>query len=366
MNVQLPRVLVVGAGPVGMAGALELNRLGANVRIVEKEARRSALSKAVGINARTLELLEPAGVSARLIERGLRIYRVNLSYDGRVLTAVDFSRLQHRFNFMLSLPQDETEAILEAALRERGVTVERGVEFTGYQESADGIAALIRRRDVASAHSVDYLLGADGAHSRVRQVAGIDFAGEPYADSWSLADVRMDWPFGHGEAHLMMRRDGRVLFVMSMPGNRYRLITNSGAAFDLLPRGSSVRAILWETAFRVSLRQVDAYRKGRAFLAGDAAHIHSPAGGRGMNLGIEDATVFARRLVAGDLQGYSADRHAVGRQVVRESDLQFRMASVKHPLARRLRNAVIRKVLGAERVQRAFRRRMAGIDHVAT
>lgn len=160
MSLQLSRVLVVGAGPVGMAGALELNRLGANVRIVDKESSRGTLSKAVGINARTLELLEPAGVSARLIERGLRISRVNLSYDGRVLTAVDFSRMQHRFNFMLSLPQDETETLLEVALREQGVTVERGVEFTGYEESADGVIASIRRREVASSHSVDYVLGA--------------------------------------------------------------------------------------------------------------------------------------------------------------------------------------------------------------
>ena len=362
---QVSRVLVVGAGPVGMAGALELNRLGANVRIVERETTRGTLSKAVGISARTLELLEPAGVSARLVARGLRISRVNLSYDGRVLTAVDFSRMQHRFNFMLSLPQDETEAILEDALRERGVTVERGVDFTGYRELADGVTALLSRRDAASSHSVDYLLGADGAHSRVRKAAGIDFAGEPYEDAWSLADVRMDWPFGHGEAHLMMRRDGRVLFVMSMPDSRYRVISNSGNVLELLPSGSSVRETLWATTFRVSLRQVDTYCKGRAFLAGDAAHIHSPAGGRGMNLGIEDAVVFARRLVADDLERYSADRHAVGRQVVRESDMQFRMASVRSPLARRFRNAMVRNVLGSEVVQRKFRRRMAGIDHAA-
>ena len=365
MSSPLSRVLVVGAGPVGMAGALELNRLGVNVRIVEKESRRGTLSKAVGINARTLELLEPAGVSARLIERGLRIPRVNLSFDGQVLTAVDFSRMQHRFNFMLSLPQDETEAILEDNLREHGVTVERGVEFTGYRESADGVSALIRRRDVASTHSVDYVLGADGAHSCVRKAAGIDFAGDSYEDTWSLSDVRMEWPFGHGEAHLMMRRDGRVLFVMSMPDSRYRVISNSGDALGLLPADSSVRETLWETTFRVSLRQVDTYRQGRAFLAGDAAHIHSPAGGRGMNLGIEDAVVFARRLVADDLERYSADRHAVGQRVVRESDMQFRMASVRNPLARLFRNAMIRNVLGSEFVQREFRRRMAGVDHAA-
>jgi 2-polyprenyl-6-methoxyphenol hydroxylase-like FAD-dependent oxidoreductase len=365
MGLQLPRVLVIGAGPVGMAGALELNRQGANVRIIEKEEQRSQLSKAVGINARTLELLEPCGVSEKLISRGLRISKVNLRYDNRVLTTVDFSKLNHRFNFMLSLPQDETESILEESLREHGVAVERGLEFTGFSDSGNGLSVSIKRKDSISRYDADYVLGADGAHSPVRKSLGMEFTGRPYEDTWSLADVRMDWPFGHGEAHLIMRRDSKVLFVMSMPDNRFRAISNAGNVLGLLPEGSVVNEILWDTTFKVSLRQVSAYRKGHVFLAGDAAHIHSPAGGRGMNLGIEDAVVFARRLAGGVLDSYSVDRHAVGQQVLLESDMQFRMASVRNPVIKQFRNFMIRNVVGSEIVQREFRRRMAGIDHIA-
>lgn len=365
MSKQVPRVLVVGGGPVGMAGALELSRLGVNVRIIEKLSKRSPLSKAVGINARTLELLESCGASRDLVARGLRIPRVNLRYENDILTAVDFSRLNHRYNFMLSLPQNETEEVLEKTLLEHGITVEREVELTGLRQLEDEIDVQLQRPNGVSEYRTDYVLGADGSHSTVRELIGMAFTGKSYEDTWSLADVRMDTPFGHGEAHLVMRHDGKVLFLMSLPGNRYRAISNNGNALELLPPGSVVHDILWQTTFRVGLRQVSSYRDGNVFLAGDAAHIHSPAGGRGMNLGIEDATMFARHLVENDLSTYSATRLAVGRQVVRESDLQYRMASVGNPLARTMRNFMLRKVLGSELVQKAFRRRMAGIDHVA-
>lgn len=365
MTLQLPKVLVVGAGPVGMAAALELNRLGVNVRVIEKAGQRSHLSKAVGINARTLELLEPGGVSGKLIARGLRIPRIIMRYGNEILTTVDFSRMHHRYNFMLSLPQDETEDILEQALMDRGVAVEREIEFNGVEQFDDYVLARLQRKDSTSTYRTDYILGADGAHSSVREQVGIDFRGRPYEATWSLADLRMQWPFGHGEGHLIMRRDGKVLFVLSMPGKRYRAISNTGNVLDLLPVDSEIHEILWQTTFKVSLRQVRNYRKGKVFLAGDAAHIHSPAGGRGMNLGIEDAVVFARRLVDGELRLYSSDRYTVGQQVVRESDLQFRMASVSNPVIRIMRNFMIRNVLGSELVQREFRRRMTGLDHVA-
>jgi 2-polyprenyl-6-methoxyphenol hydroxylase-like FAD-dependent oxidoreductase len=174
----------------------------------------------------------------------------------------------------------------------------------------------------------------------------------------------MDWAFGHGEANLIMRPDGEVLFVISMPDGWFRAISNVANVLDLLPDDANVTEISWQTNFTVSLRQVASYSKDRAFLAGDAAHIHSPAGGRGMNLGIEDSTVLAHRIMEGGLEAYSRDRHRIGAQVVRDSDRQFRMASVRNPLLRPLRNALVRHVLGSQFVQRKFLRRMAGLDHV--
>jgi len=347
-----PSALVVGAGPVGLAAALELDRLGAAVRLIDQSSDRPALSKAVGVNARALELLEPSGVTHKLLDAGLKVSVVNLRFGTEVLAAIDFSKMQHRHNYLLCLPQSDTERIMVDALAERGITVERATELTEFEQDDAGIAAMLSAQGSASRHLADYLLGCDGAHSSVRGALGLGFGGERYPDSWSLADIRMDWAFGHGEGNLIMRPEGQVLFVISLPGDRFRAISNTENVLDLLPEGASVTEILWQTSFPVSLRHVTSYGSGRVFLAGDAAHIHSPAGGRGMNLGIEDATILAWRMVRGGLETYSRDRHRVGAQVVRESDAQFRMAAIRNPALRPVRDFLVRHVLGSEVVQK--------------
>lgn len=354
-------VLVVGGGPVGLTAALELNRRGADVRLIEKSPDRSCLSRAVGINARTLELLKPSGVTAGLLAAGLKVRYVNIRNGNDILVRVDFTKLPGPYKFLLSLPQSETERILEEALRERGVEMQRETELVGFTQNPDGIKARLSAGGVPIDLAADYIVGCDGAHSTVRKTLGLEFAGERYPESWSLADIRMDWPLGHGEGNLFMGRGGGVLFVISMPEGRYRVIANAPDALAFLPPGSHVSEILWQTDFAVSLRQVASYGYGRAYLAGDAAHIHTPAGGRGMNLGIEDASILAERMVAGAMESYSSDRHKVGHQVVRESDLQFRAANVQNPILKGLRNVVMRNVLSKECIQSGFRLRMAGL-----
>lgn len=359
-----PCALVVGAGPVGLTTALELKRRGAGVRLIEKSADRTNLSKAVGINARSLELLKPSGVTKRLLGAGLKIRHINLRNGNDILVRIDFSKLPAPYNFMLSLPQSDTERILEDALSEHGIDIERETELAGFTQNEHGIEARLSRPSGPSDLKADYIIGCDGAHSTVRNSLGLGFAGERYPESWSLADVRMEWPFGHGDGNLFMGVGGGVLFVISMPEDRFRVIANAPDALSLLPDGSHVSEVLWQTDFNVSLRQVDSYGEGRAFLAGDAAHIHTPAGGRGMNLGIEDACDLAMRVVEGGLEAYSRERHKVGHQVVRESDLQFRAANLRNPILKGLRNSIVRNVLGMECVQSRFRLRMAGLQAV--
>ena len=356
-----PEVLVVGAGPVGLTAALELARRGAAVRIVDQAADRSELSKAVGINARSLELLRHSGVTTRLIEAGLPVYRINLRHYTRLLTTIDIERMDCRYNYLLSLAQSETEAIVEAVLAEHGVAVERETELSGLAQDAGGVDTRLVHAGQTTEARFDVVVGADGAHSTVREALGLGFAGERYPDSWSLADIELDWPFGHGEGNLFMHDDGAILFVIAMGRGRYRAVSNTADALALLPAPSVVREVHWRADFTVSLRQVASYGAGRCFLAGDAAHIHSPAGGRGMNLGIEDAAELARRIMEGGLDGYSAARRAAGARVVRESDWQFRMAALRNPVAIVARNAFVRYGLGNEPVQKRFRRRMAGL-----
>lgn len=357
-----PSALVVGAGPVGLTAALELNRRGADVRLIEKSAERSPLSKAVGINARSLELLAPSGATARLLAAGLKIDHVNIRNGNDILVRVDFSKLRGPHNFMLSLPQSETERILEEALLERGIVTQRETELSGFTQDADGITANLSGGGTQMDMTADYIIGCDGAHSTVRKTLGLGFAGERYPESWSLADVRMEWPLGHGAGDLFLGAGGGTLFVISLPEGRFRVIANAPDALALLPPGSHVSEILWQTDFTVSLRQVETYGKGRAYLAGDAAHIHTPAGGRGMNLGIEDASILSERMIVGGLETYSRDRHKVGHRVVRESDLQFRAASIRNPVLKSLRNTMMRNVLSKECVQSRFRLRLAGLQ----
>ena len=360
----MPKVLIVGAGPVGLACALELTRLGIAVRIIDKNVDKTHLSKAVGINARTLELLEPSGITGQLLAQGIKITRVNLREGNKVKMRVKLDCIPHRFNFMLALPQSETEAILAKALQDLGVTIERNTELLSFTQDEHQVDAVVAKDHEHSHCLVDYLVGADGAHSCVRKQLNIPFHGNAYPDDWSLADIEMHWPYGDKEAQLFMNQKGHgILFAIPIGTDRLRVISNDGDVLNLLPEECDVKKVHWQTEFTVSKRQVVRYQQGRIFLAGDAAHIHSPAGGRGMNLGIEDAFILADMISSGDVAHYSEARHKVGAHVVRESDIQFRLAALKNPIARFFRDMIILPLVNRPFLQKPMLTRMAGIHH---
>lgn len=355
-------VLVAGAGPTGLAAALELARCGRPVRIVDRSAARSQHSKAIGVNARTLELLTPSGASARLLARGLRLRRLNFHSGDRLLATIELSRAGHRYDFMLALLQAETERILEQALAGHGVRVEWSTALVGLEAGSERVVARLAAGGAERPVEADWLIGADGAHSTVRHALGVPFDGTTDPVEWQLADVRMEWPLAPAEL-CVFARPAAVLAVIPIEPGLFRLVSNGPDPQELLPSGARVQEEVWRSAFRISYRQVASYRHGRVFLAGDAAHVHSPVGARGMNLGIEDGTLLARKLVEGGLESYSAERHPVGARVIRQTRTLTRLVTARQPVARWLRDQLFRQVIGRSAgVQRRLARRVLGLD----
>lgn len=364
---QNPEILVVGAGPTGLTAAVELARRGIRPRIVDRNEGPTPLSKAVGISPHSLELLKPSGVTERLLAEGIRIPHGRIHFAGRTLGAVRFSALRHRFNFLLALPQSETETVLAEVLAGLGVTVERRTTLTDVKEAGGGVEAVLEGPGGREVCRCDYVYGADGAHSRVREAAGIAFEGYGHQRVWSIADAELaDWPYELGVAHLFLRGDGDVGFIIPIgpptdPG-RFRAISNTPEALARIPGNYRVARLLRSDTFHIPVKQAARYQQGRIFLGGDAAHVHSPVGGRGMNLGIEDAAAFARRFAESSLDGYTAERHPVGQRWIAASERTLAAVQATNPAAVALRTLAVWTVGHLVPLQRPLLRRAAGLE----
>jgi len=358
------KILIVGAGPVGLAMALELTRHGVPCRIVDKSAGRSSKSKALGVQARTMEVFGIMGVQEAAIQAGHKIFGMSLYAHEKRLARIGFEALESPCPFVLVLPQSETERILGDRSREMGIEVERNVEVTGFSQEAHGVAATLRHADGRlEIFHAPWLIGCDGAHSVVRHTLGLPFEGAPYEEGFILADVKIDWSLPEDELSLFLSEDG-VLGFFPMGGGMHRIVASLpvgteqeaptiGQIQALVnqrgPRDARVSDPAWLSAFRIQRRMVPRFREGRVFLAGDAAHIHSPAGGQGMNTGIQDAFNLAWKLglvTSGAapeslLDSYSAERVPVARKVLRITDSITHGATLHNPVAQRIRNRVI-------------------------
>ncbi len=353
-------VLVIGAGPVGLAAAIELHRRGIPARIVDQNPHAAKESRAVAVNPRTLELLEASGASERLIAAGVRLRGVRIIADGVTRAEVDATRMPHRYNFMLALPQDRTEAILAECLAERGVPVERGVSAFDVVPHADSARAVLAGPGGQETVEADWIIGADGAHSTVRKALDIGFPGAPYPFQWSLADVDLAGDAEPDRGELRLDRGRPVLIRLPIGPGRHRLIANGPDVLGLAPSSWSPGTIHWQSSFTVSHRRVQRLGEGRIRLIGDAAHIHSPAGGRGMNLGIEDAVTLVERIAAGTLGDWDARREAKARKTIRESDLMQRMATSDGVMARTVLPRLVGLALSVPFLHRRLLRSLGG------
>jgi len=297
-------VLVVGAGPTGLTVAASLIAHGVRAMVVDKLAEGANTSRAAAVNARTLEVLEDLDVARRMVKAGLIAPRFTMREGPRILTPVDFSGLPTEHPYTLMLSQADTERLLLERLRELGGEVIRPKALSRIAQDATGVTATFDDDETIRA---SYVVGADGMHSTVREQAGIGFAGGEFAESFALADVRLSGEAPRDQVILFYAKEG-LNVLAPLPDGIFRIVAPAAdvpqvpsAAFvqSLLdtrgfgPGKTVVTELLWGTRFRIHHRVADSYRAGRLLLAGDAAHVHSPAGGQGMNLGITDAIALA-------------------------------------------------------------------------
>ncbi|HEY4381071.1 MAG TPA: FAD-dependent monooxygenase [Acidobacteriaceae bacterium] len=306
-------VLIAGAGPVGLTMAVELARYGVPVRIVDKAPQRMDQSRSLLLWGRTLELLDRAGCGEAMAAAGMRVPAANILAGGKKVGRIDVGGGEGAHPYALTLPQSETLRLLEARLNRLGVQVERGLELTSMSAGADSVAVTLRSADGSIEKAqTSRLIGCDGSQSKVRDGLRIVFTGDTQPSRWVLADVRLA-DRGSGEIDVVWHPDG-LLVVLPIAGDRCRVMVDVGLSQTSKglpdPTLNDVQALLdnrglqgltayapeWLAAVHFNERKVEQYRVGRVFLAGDAAHVHCPAGSQGLNLGIHDAVNLAWKL----------------------------------------------------------------------
>lgn len=370
-------VMIVGAGPTGLTLAVALATRGVHATVIDRLGEGANTSRAAVVHARTLEVLEPLAVAPRLVERGLQARRFTIRDRDRVLVPIDFDRLPTRYPYTLMVSQAVTEAVLLDRLVELGGQVLRPRGFTGLTQDAAGVRVTL---DDGSLWRARLLVGADGMHSAVREQAGFAFDGGTYGESFVLADVHLHGGVPDDEVILYFSPAGMVV-VAPLPGGVHRVVATVDEAPErsdvawvqavLDARGpqrerSVVRDVVWGSRFRVHHRVADRYRVGRVVLAGDAAHVHSPAGGQGMNAGILDAVRLAPALqtaLAGDLTEldvYGAGRRAAAGEIVALADRLTRLANAR-PGLRRPRNLLLSALAILPPVRRRLALQLSGL-----
>jgi 2-polyprenyl-6-methoxyphenol hydroxylase-like FAD-dependent oxidoreductase len=330
---------------------VELVRRGIQVEIIDKREGGSTLSRAVGINPQSLEILKPSGVTDELLAQGvrfesIRIFRENRHWATLPLTAAP---IRHGFNFMLGLPQDRTESILRETFIAGGGTLIYGKELVGVRD--DGKEVIVEAAD-GDELSCDYLVGADGVRSPTREAIGIQSLGHSLPGVWSIADVDLEGWEVYDSAAFSLMSQGRMAAIVPLGGNRFRLVSNTENVLSVLPFDVNVALVRREAQFNIRLSQVTEYGKGRVYLAGDAAHSQSPAGGRGMNLGIADGADLASRLAGGDLSAYSQVRHAEGKRIIAGAEQMRLVMTSRNPIFRGLLLAGMKAVTSLPPLQR--------------
>ena len=378
MNENLKPVLIAGAGPTGMMAAIELSRFNIPVRLIEKKAEPETTSRAIGVQARTLELLGQRGLASSLVKLGNPGLALSAYGDGKRIFRLDFERISSKYNYLLFVSQAETENVLREALDKAGVTIERNLTFLalGQADLDTKLTAVLQHRDGSlEKFECSYLIDAEGAHSTARGTVGLHFEGKPLVEDYTLGDLYIDGDLVETDFHIFSSVHG-FISLFPMGGRRFRLMADNpiskpskgvGPSLEELQQiydqrsqiPAKFRDMSWSSWFRINSRMVNSLQVGRVFLGGDSAHIHSPAGAQGMNTGMQDMINLCWKLamvVKGQakpelLETYSKERLPVIRNILKKTEgLNYAMGS-ESTLFRSVFNYVAPWLVSMENIQ---------------
>ena len=363
MSDKLVDVLVVGAGPVGLFCANELTRHGLHARIIEKKTELSDKSKALGIHIRTLDVLEDCGFFDTFLQEGHQVRGALLKSKGKQLADLTFENIGGSRDYLIDLPQDKSERVFYQGLVNKQIPVEWQSELLRIEQQPDEVLATVKRSDgIEEKIRTKWIIACDGAHSTLRHLVNAEFIGSAYAQTWWLADLHIHWALPENKMIINTSEQG-PLACFPMGNKRYRVVmtapsekTSQPTMDDIIEafnKRSSDKAALslpvWITAFSIHHRQIQQYRHERVFFSGDAAHVHSPMGGQGLNTGIQDVYNLVWKLalvqkgLAKDqlLNSYHEERYPIGKAVLKKTDLMTKMILIKNPYVIAARNRII-------------------------
>ncbi len=393
-NSEMKPVLIVGAGPTGMTAAMELARFGIPVRLVEKTPEPATTSRAVGVQARTLELFEQRGLTKEMLPLGNPGVAGSIYGGGKRIFRLEFAHIDSRYGYIFFLSQAETERILREELGRAGVTIERPVEMVAFAQkestshpgSGGAVTATLRRAD-GSLEEVEasYLIASEGAHSTVRSTLGLQFSGKTLEENYALGDLHIEGDLADSDFHIFSSDHG-FMGLFPMGKGHFRLIASNPLSkpnkdtepsLEELQRIYDMRSpiparfhnLTWSSWFHINNRMVEPLRHGNLFLGGDSAHIHSPAGAQGMNTGIQDminlgwkmASVLHGTASPALLDTYSEDRVPVIKNVLTKTEGLTGVIGAENPVFRTIFEHVAPLVVGTDLVQERSTTQMSQI-----